>query len=298
MYDLVDHFIYYLKIEKNYSELTIEAYQKDLFAGIDYFSQKLELSQEMLNPSQIDGRLFRHFLAHMQQNSLSRASIARRLAAWRSFFKHLYREGLIQGSPLTRMTNPKQEKRLPRFLYQEDTKRLIEAPDNSLLGIRDRAMLEMLYATGIRVSELVSINLVNMELDRGFLKVWGKGSRERLVPVHEKAISAMNLYLRKSRPLLLKDECPAVFVNYKGSRLSDRGVRKIVDKYCRLVGLKYNISPHDIRHSFATHLLDNGADLRSVQELLGHVSLSSTQIYTHVTKQKLKKIYLLAHPRA
>ncbi|RYD06593.1 hypothetical protein N752_02690 [Desulforamulus aquiferis] len=251
----------------------------------------------MLLPSQIDSKLFRQFLAFLKQKDLSRASIARRLAAWRSFFKHLYREGILMGSPIAKMVNPKQEKRLPRFLYQEDTKRLIEAPDSTPLGIRDKALLEMLYATGIRVSELVSMDLSNMELDRGFIKVWGKGSRERLIPIHDQAIYTMEVYLSKSRPLLAKIDCPAVFVNYKGSRLSDRSIRKIVTKYCQLINLKNRISPHDIRHSFATHLLDNGADLRSVQELLGHISLSSTQIYTHITKQKLKKVYRLAHPR-
>jgi len=298
VYNLVDYFISFLKVQKNFSDLTVEAYQKDLFEGIDFFSSALRVADDNLQPSQIDSRLLRQYLSYLQQKNLSRATVARRLAAWRSFFRFLYREGLLNSNPLVRLANPKQEKRLPKFLYQEEARQLLEAPDDTKLGIRDRALLEILYATGIRVSELVSLELNNFDLNRGYLRVWGKGSRERLVPLHAQAISAMNHYLKDCRPKLAKPECSAVFVNYKGTRLSDRGVRKILDKYCQQVGLKNNISPHVIRHSFATHLLDNGADLRSVQELLGHVSLSTTQIYTHVTKQQLKKIYRMAHPRA
>lgn len=298
MYNLVDHFIYFLKIEKNYSQLTIEGYQRDLFAGIDFFAQLLKVSQEQLQPEQIDGRLFRRFLAHLQERKLSRASIARRLAAWRSFYKHLYRENITQFNPMVKMFNPKLEKRLPKFLYQEETARLLELPEQTPLGLRDRALLETLYASGIRVSELVSLDMVNLDLNRGYLWVLGKGSKERVVPVHDRAVEALKHYLEQARPVLVVSNEPAVFVNYKGTRLTDRGTRKILDKYCCEAGLRFNISPHVIRHSFATHLLDNGADLRSVQELLGHSSLSTTQIYTHVTKQQLKKVYRLAHPRA
>lgn len=298
MYNLVDHFINFLKVQKNFSHHTIEAYQKDLFEGIDFFSTVLNVCDEKLHPSQIDSRLFRNFLSHMQERNLQRSTIARRLAAWRTFFRFLYREGLVQTNPLLRMANPKQEKRLPKFLYQDEAKELVESPGNTPLGVRDRSLLELLYATGIRVSELVALDLYHLDLSRGYLRVWGKGSKERLVPIHDRAVAALKRYLTEARPKLAQPDCPAVFVNYKGSRLSDRGVRKLIDKYCQQLGLTKNISPHVIRHSFATHLLDNGADLRSVQELLGHVSLSTTQIYTHVTKQKLKKIYHLSHPRA
>lgn len=298
MYLLVDDFINFLKVQKNSSILTVEAYQKDLFEGIDFFSSTLNQSDELLEPEQIDSRLVRSFLSHLKKRQLSRATIARKLAAWRSFFRFLHREKFVPNNPMVKMANPKQEKRLPKFLYQDEAKQLVESPDDTVLGIRDRSLLELLYATGIRVSELVSLDLTQLDLNRGYLRVMGKGSKERLVPLHDQAVKVMEAYLNVSRPKLANRDCTAVFVNYKGSRISDRAVRKILANYCQRAGLKSTISPHVIRHSFATHLLDNGADLRSVQELLGHVSLSTTQIYTHVTKQKLKKIYRLAHPRA
>ncbi|WP_073239355.1 tyrosine recombinase XerC [Desulforamulus putei] len=298
MYIIIDHFIDYLKFQKNFSDRTVEAYQKDLFDGLDFFSSALALPVEQIQPSALDSKLMRSYLAHLQQRKLSRATVARRLASWRSFFKFLYNDRLIKANPMVKMSNPKREKRLPKFLYQEEAKQLVEAPDATPLGCRDRALLEFLYATGIRVSELVSLDLHDLELSRGYVRVLGKGAKERMVPLHDRAVAALDYYLRHVRPGLVKQDCPAVFVNYKGTRLSDRGVRKIIDKYCHIAGLKNNISPHAIRHSFATHLLDNGADLRSVQELLGHVSLSTTQIYTHVTKQKLKRVYKMNHPRA
>ncbi|MEW6698571.1 MAG: tyrosine recombinase XerC [Bacillota bacterium] len=299
MYILIDHFIDFLKLQKNFSDHTVEAYQKDLFDGLDYFATVLAVPVEQIQPSAINGRLLRGFLASLQQRKLSRATVARKLASWRSFFRFIYNHGVVKANPMLRMANPKQEKRLPIFLYQEEAGQLVEAPETTTsLGLRDRALLELLYATGIRVSELVTLDRHDIELNRGYLRVMGKGSKERLVPIHDRAVAALEHYMRHVRPGIAQQDCSSLFVNYKGTRLSDRGVRKIIDKYCRQVGLNNNISPHAIRHSFATHLLDNGADLRSVQELLGHVSLSTTQIYTHVTKQKLKKVYKLHHPRA
>ncbi|GAB6157614.1 tyrosine recombinase XerC [Desulfotomaculum varum] len=298
MYTNIDNFIDYLKVQKNFSYRTVEAYQKDLFDGLDFFASQLSVPVEQMRPSDINSKLMRSYLAHLQQRKLSRATVARRLASWRSFFKFLYNDGLILANPMVKLANPKREKRLPKFLYESEAQQLVEAPDNSPLGCRDKAMLELLYATGIRVSELVALDLPDLDLSRSYLRVLGKGSKERIVPLHNQAVTVLTHYLQNIRPGLVQGNNQAVFVNYRGTRLSDRGVRKIIDKYCTLAGLKNNISPHAIRHSFATHLLDNGADLRSVQELLGHVSLSTTQIYTHVTKQKLKKVYKLHHPRA
>ncbi|CCO09450.1 tyrosine recombinase XerC [Desulforamulus hydrothermalis] len=298
MYTNIDNFIDYLKLQKNFSHRTVEAYQKDLFDGLDFFASLLSVPVEQMRPSDINSKLMRSYLAHLQQRKLSRATVARRLASWRSFFKFLYNNGIIFANPMVKLVNPKREKRLPKFLYESEAQRLVEAPDNSPLGCRDKALLELLYATGIRVSELVALDLPDLDLNRSYLRVLGKGSKERIVPLHNQAVAVLAHYLQNIRPGLVQGNNRAVFVNYRGGRLSDRGVRKIIDKYCTLVGLKNNISPHAIRHSFATHLLDNGADLRSVQELLGHVSLSTTQIYTHVTKQKLKKVYKLHHPRA
>ncbi|ABO50500.1 tyrosine recombinase XerC subunit [Desulforamulus reducens MI-1] len=298
MYVLIDNFVNYLKVQKNFSIHTIEAYQKDLFDGLDYFSIVLNKPIEKMDHASINSSLVREFLAYLRQKNLSRATVARKLASWRAFFKFLYNERLAYTNPMLRVANPKREKRLPKFLYQEETKQLVEAPDHSPLGIRDRALLELLYATGIRVSELVALDLSNIDLARGYIRVMGKGSKERVVPFHQSAVAAMKEYCRNARPKMVIKDCEAVFVNYKGTRLSDRGIRKIVDKYCQRLGMKLNVSPHTIRHSFATHLLDNGADLRSVQELLGHVSLSTTQIYTHVTKKKIKRVYKMSHPRA
>ena len=298
VYILIDHYVDFLRIRKNFSSHTIEAYQKDLFDGLEFFARVLKVSEEELLPTAIDGKLLRQYLAQLYQRKLSRATVARRLAAWRTFFRFLFNEGLVGNNPIQRVNNPKQEKKLPQFMYPEETKHLVEAPDESRLGIRDKALLELLYASGIRVSELVSLNLNQLDLGRGYLRVMGKGSKERIVPIHQQAIAALKLYLQSVRPFVALRDCQAVFVNYQGNRLSDRGIRKIVAKYCQQLGLKEGISPHTIRHSFATHLLDNGADLRSVQELLGHVSLSTTQLYTHVTKKKLKKVYKLSHPRA
>lgn len=298
VYILIDHYVDFLRIRKNFSSNTIEAYQKDLFDGLGFFALALETSEERILPTDIDGKLLRQYLAHLYQRRLSRATVARRLAAWRTFFRFLYNEGLVDNNPLQRVNNPKQEKKLPQFLFPEETKHLIEAPDDSKLGIRDRTLLELLYASGIRVSELASLNLNQLDLARGYLRVMGKGAKERIVPIHQQAVATLHFYLKSVRPLIATRDCQAVFVNYQGNRLSDRGIRKIIAKYCQQLGLKNGISPHTIRHSFATHLLDNGADLRSVQELLGHVSLSTTQLYTHVTKQKLKRVYKKSHPRA
>ncbi|GAB6180669.1 tyrosine recombinase XerC [Desulfotomaculum defluvii] len=269
-----------------------------MFDGLDYFSLILKEPIENLSPSLIDGPLMRDFLSHLKERKLSRATVARKLASWRAFFKFLSIENLVTNNPMLRVANPKKEKRLPTFLYEDEIEQLVETPDQSPLGIRNRALLELLYASGVRVSELVALNLEHIDLSAGYIRVMGKGSKERIVPIHQKAIAALEEYYRVVRNQMVSQDCKAVFLNYKGSRLSDRGIRKIVDKYCQEIGVKLNVSPHKIRHSFATHLLDNGADLRAVQELLGHVSLSTTQIYTHVTKKKLKMVYKTSHPRA
>lgn len=298
MYNLLDNFIDYLKFQKNFSIHTIDAYQKDIFDGLDYFSLVLKKPIERMDPSLINGSLIRGFLAYLKQKELSRATVARKLASWRAFFRFLANDRLLVSNPMLRVANPKKEKKLPIFLYQEETEKLVEAPDHSPLGMRDRAILELLYASGIRVSELVALDLDQLDLIRGYIRVLGKGAKERIVPIHDRSMAAIEEYLKTVRGSLVKKNCQAVFLNYQGSRLSDRSIRKIIDKYCQQEKIKLKVSPHKIRHSFATHLLDNGADLRTVQELLGHVSLSSTQIYTHVTRQKLKKVYKMSHPRA
>ncbi|HOV78749.1 MAG TPA: tyrosine recombinase XerC [Bacillota bacterium] len=318
MYSYIDSFLVYLKVEKNASPLTVENYQKDLFSGLDYFSSVLKKNDHSVMPGDINHRIYRQYLAFLQAGGLSRSTVARRLAAWRSFYRYLCREKVVEDNPMTRVAGPKRTKKLPNFLYEEEAESLVEAPDQDRpLGLRDRALLETLYAGGLRISELESLNMGDLDLGAGYVRVMGKRSRERLVPLGSMAVEALRRYIREGRPRLLenlnkkrgdgiiKDFIPvpqkpegALFLNNRGKRLSARGVRKIIDKYAEKVRLKKKISPHTLRHTFATHLLNAGADLRSVQELLGHRSLSSTQVYTHVSGERLKKVYLKSHPRA
>ena len=303
MYSYIDNFIIYLQTEKNASPKTMDSYQRDLFNGLEFFAGSLGKSDHNLHPGELDYRDFRRYLAAGKKKGLSKATLARRLAAWRSFYKYLAREKVVTENPPAKLANPRLAKRLPVFLDEEEAMFLVEAPDlGTTLGARDRALLETLYSGGLRVSELVAMNIQDMDLGAGVVRVMGKRARERLAPLGTQAISALRNYLQGPRLLLLA-KAPlsfenAVFLNRRGRRLTDRGVRKLIDKYVEQVCLERKISPHALRHSFATHLLNAGADLRSVQEMLGHVSLASTQIYTHVTDIRLQQVYREAHPRA
>lgn len=286
----IQKFITYLKIEKNASEYTLTNYQIDL----KEFDNSIR-TKSLENITHVDVRLF---LARMKEKKFSKRTIARKMACLRSFFKFLCREGYIKSNPAIGLQTPKLEKRLPLFLDTDQVVKLIESPDVSeLYGLRDRAILETLYSSGIRVSELVGLNKDNVDFIGGVLKVYGKGKKERLAPIGDRALRTIRHYLEKLNISNIKEK-KAVFVNKSGRRISDRAVRRIVDKYIRKTSLNEKISPHSLRHSFATHLLDRGADLRSVQELLGHANLSTTQIYTHVTTERLKSIYDKVHPRA
>jgi integrase/recombinase XerC len=233
---------------------------------------------------------------------LVRASIARKLSAIRSFYRYLLREEIISTSPVATTSSPKLDKRLPSFLTIEEVERLLEVPDLSTpQGQRDRALLELLYASGLRVSELVNLNLEQVNLDSREIRVRGKGSKERVVLMGEPAAEALRAYLKQGRPKLFASKIRmtnALFINRYGERLPERRVQRILEKYANIAGIDKGVHPHMLRHTFATHLLDGGADLRVVQELLGHANLSSTQIYTHVTKSQARKVYLSAHPMA
>lgn len=302
MYGYVDGFLVYLQTEKNASPNTIHGYQKDLFDGITYFAGELEKPDFALQPADITVTLFRGYLAVMRARKNSVATIARKVSAWRSFFRYLCRENVLDDNPLRRVGIPKRDKKLPCFLREGEMKSLVEFPQlEKLLGCRDRAILEVLYGTGIRVSELVGIDLVDLDLERFTVKVTGKGNRERILPLGDYAVEALRLYLEKARPVLLlnqKKRTGALFLNHRGERLTDRGVRWLLKRYVEQLNLSQQTSPHTFRHSFATHLLDNGADLRAVQELLGHARLSTTQIYTHLSTERLKRVYDRSHPRA
>lgn len=284
----IDKFIRYLQIEKEASAHTIRNYTTDLEALAEFLKDtKIE---------DVDYLILRKFLAHLRSVNLNRASIARRFSAVRSFFRFLVREGYIKKNAASGLSTPKRDKKLPAFMEEGEMGRLLGAPAEDLPGLRDRAILETLYSSGMRVSELVNMDVDNIDFISETVKLYGKGKKERLVPIGSVALRAIKRY-RDKLPAKISSKNP-LFLNKRGARLSDRSVRRIVNKYILMTSEKENISPHTLRHSFATHLLNRGADLRAVQELLGHASLSTTQIYTHVTTERLKEVYDKVHPRA
>src|SRR5256714_3704329 len=306
---LVRQFLDYLKLEKHFSDYTVKSYGADLIqfgqfvrgdigqlAGAKASSAPLDDRQIKCEPLTI-----REFLAYLYAQNYTRSTTARKLATLRSFYKFLIRRNLVSVNPLSTIRTPKQEKRLPKCLDWEQVQKLLDAPgDSDLLASRDKAMLEVLYSSGIRVSELVELEMADMDLTEGILRVRGKGRKDRLTPIGSQAIKAVQRYF-ELRAIDSKSQGPQanrVFLNKHGETLSTRSVRRKLDKYLVQAGLDPGISPHTLRHSFATHLLNNGADLRSVQELLGHQSLSTTQIYTHLTTSRMKEVYDSAHPRA
>ena len=295
MQEIFNRYINHLEAEKNASAYTIRNYKTDL---LDFFHFLKEKKVGTLN--EVNRHVLRDYLAHLVGRGIAKASVARKLSAIRSFYRYLVREKIIEANPIKTVSSPKLDKRLPSFLTLDEVKRLLEAPDPSTpQGLRDRALLELLYASGLRVSELAGLELGQINLDTNEIRVWGKGSKERVVLMGEPASRALRNYLEQGRPELIgKKKSNAIFLNRYGQRFPERSVQKILEQYTIKAGLKKRVHPHMLRHTFATHLLDGGADLRVVQELLGHARLSSTQIYTHVTKKQAKKVYLAAHPLA
>jgi len=287
----IDKFVNYLRVEKNAAAHTITNYSTDLRAFAEFLGEK--------DVADVDHLTLRRFLADMRAKNYAKRTIARKLASLRTFFKFLFREGLIKTNPITAVSTPKLDKKLPVFLDVDKVGRLLQSPpDSDAGGLRDRALMETIYSAGIRVSELVGLDLDDIDFISGVIKVFGKGSKERMVPIGEPALRAIRRYLDQRQKSVKVREKRAVFLNAAGRRLTDRSVRRVIDKYIKVCAVGEKISPHSLRHSFATHLLDRGADLRSVQELLGHMNLSTTQIYTHVTTERLKSVYDKAHPRA
>jgi len=286
-------YIGYLEAEKNASKYTVRNYKNDL---LEFFGFILSGGIETLRD--VNKQTLRAYLSHLMSRGYAKSSIARRLSAIRSFYRYLQREELLTANPAATTVSPKLDKRLPSFLTVDEAKRLVESPDLSKAhGQRDRALLELLYASGMRVSELVSLNIEQVNLSTNEIRVWGKGAKERVVLIGTPAARALQDYLDKGRrELLAGKRNGALFVNRYGERLPARRVQKILAKYSQ--SINKSVHPHVLRHTFATHLLDGGADLKVVQELLGHADLSSTQIYTHVTQTRARKIYLAAHPMA
>jgi len=295
--EVFNKYINYLEVERNVSPYTVRNYTTDL---LDFFYFLKDKKIDSLK--EVDRHTLRDYLSQLMERGFVKASIARKLSAIRSFYRYLLREEIISTSPVATTSSPKLDKRLPSFLSIEEMNRLLEAPDLSTpQGQRDRALLELLYASGLRVSELVSLNLEQVNLETREIRVWGKGSKERMVLMGEPAAGALTVYLRQGRPKLFGARIRmtnALFINRYGKRLIERRVQRILEKYANIINIGKRVYPHMLRHTFATHLLDGGADLRVVQELLGHASLSSTQIYTHVSKSQAKKVYLSAHPMA
>jgi integrase/recombinase XerC len=284
----IDQFIDFLKNEKDVSQHTIRAYSKDL-QEFHSFTDK--------RPEKIDNLDIRSFMASLHYKKLKKSSISRKLASIRSFFSYLHKEGYVKKNPAKLVSSPKIPKSLPKFLTVDETFLLMEAPEgDSFILTRDKAIIELLYSSGLRVSELTLLDIGDLDIKESLIRVKGKGRKERIIPVGSKAMNAIKNYLPEK--ISLKKKSPALFLNNRGGRLTQRSIRRILVRYSRIIGLKGSPSPHTLRHTFATHLLHGGADLRTIQELLGHSSLSTTQKYTHVDIAHLAEVYDNAHPMA
>ena len=291
----ISSFLTHVKVEKGLSANTVSAYRRDL-AKFDLFAQKRKLTLRSVSRDDLVD-----FLASLYRADLESRTVARHLVTLRNFFRFAQVQELITEDPSVNLESPKIRRSLPGYLRLDEVERLLEQPDpRTALGMRDRAMLEVLYSTGLRVSELIGLHMTDLDSKVGCLRCIGKGDKERIVPVGRKALSMVEKYLRDARPALLGKlrGSPTLFVNRRGVSLSRVGVWKILSGYGRLAGLRVSLTPHMLRHSFATHLLERGADLRSVQLMLGHADISTTQIYTHVVEERLKQIYKAHHPRA
>lgn len=291
----LDQYIRYVQIEKNFSLHTVREYQSDL---IDFFSfLESEGIQDITEVDYIHARLY---VTKLYDEQKARTSISRKISSIRSFFRFLNREHNVDDAPFRSLYHPKKEERLPSFFYEEELQQLFEkSKGTEPMQVRNMALLELLYATGIRVSECVAVELGDIDFHYSIIRVMGKGRKERIIPFGQYAHDALVLYIEQVRPQLMKNkDHQKVFVNMRGGELTARGVRYILSEMIENASMHTKIYPHMLRHTFATHLLNNGADMRTVQELLGHVNLSSTQIYTHVTKEALRKTYMNSHPRA
>lgn len=297
MIEHLQDFTHFLIVEKGLAANTIVSYERDLKNYIKYLQnvEKLKSFNDVQRPHIV------HFLAYLKGQGKSSRTLARHVASIRSFHQFLLREKAAEHDPSVHIEPPQLEKTLPKVLNLEEVETLLDSPDTSNhYGIRDKAMLELLYATGIRVSELISLKLSDVHLSMGFVRCIGKGNKERIIPIGKTAIAAIEHYLQKGRPLFVskKNHDDSLFLNHHGKGLTRQGFWKILKGLARDAGIEKELTPHTLRHSFATHLLENGADLRAVQEMLGHADISTTQIYTHITKTRLKDVYKRYHPRA
>ncbi|MCR4319204.1 MAG: tyrosine recombinase XerC [Candidatus Brocadiaceae bacterium] len=298
MLDYINKYLAHIEHDRNFSSQTLRAYRNDLQQYLSFLN-----AERCSSFGSVTRLLLRKFLAFQKKQDYSKTTIARKFVSIRSFYKFLCREGILEFNPVESIRTPKLNRNLPEFMSINETETLLNIPDlNTLLGIRDSAIMETLYSTGMRVSELAGIDVSDVDFSGGVVKVKGKGKKERLLPIGNHALNAIQAYMDKrnsdSSLRVLGRNNKALFLNNRGGRLTERSVARMLEKYVKKAGMNTRISPHTFRHSFATHLLDRGADLRSVQELLGHANLSTTQIYTHITTERLKEVYNKAHPRA
>jgi len=293
--EILSCYLDYLSVEKGLSRNSIEAYSHDLIDFINFFEKKI--SKDIISITQGD---MRAYISDLRKKNLSTKSIVRKLASIKGFFKFLQAKGDIEENPVLSIEPPKIWKKLPQTLSVSEINSLLSHADTGTpQGLRDQAMLETLYGTGLRVSELIGLTINDINSEVGFLRCFGKGSKERIVPLGEVALNCLNAYLENGRPAFLKNSTSHyLFITRSGKNMTRQGFWKIIKKYAKLAGIRKPVSPHTLRHSFASHLLEGGADLRSVQALLGHADISTTQIYTHLTTEKIREIYRKHHPRA
>lgn len=295
MNEQIEDFLHNLKIERGLADNTVSAYRQDLAE----FSSFL-VSEKITRLANVDQLVILNFLKQQQASGKARNSVTRMVSTLRHFFRYLVQTEKLGVDPMAEIRAPKRGRSLPQVLTTDEVDALLAAPDTgNKYGIRDRAMLEVMYATGLRVSELVHLKMGELHLEMGLIQTLGKGNKERIIPIGDVAIDWIERYLNQSRPLLLKQrKSPYLFLNAHGSGLSRQSIWQKIQQYVSLAGIKKHVTPHTLRHSFATHILENGADLRIVQELLGHSDISTTQIYTHISKRRLTEVYRRAHPRA
>jgi len=295
MNDMVEEFLSYILVEKGLSDNTVSAYRNDLCKYTNFIEKK----KKRLHIQEATRSDISDYMMSLKESGLSANSISRNLVAIKVFHRFLLRERYLKEDVTSVLDSPKPWKRLPEALSVSDVESILKKPNTrTSMGIRDKAAIELMYATGLRVSELVNLVIDNINLEVGFIKCVGKGNKERIVPIGKQAQDALNRYLDKSRPKMIKEnQAPSLFISRLGKKISRQSLWKMIKKYARLAGIKQEIMPHTLRHSFATHLLERGADLRVVQEMLGHADISTTQIYTHINKERLKSIHHKFHPR-
>jgi len=293
--DMVEEFLSYLSVEKGLSDNTTIAYRNDLYKYSTFLNEK----KKRLHIQEATRSDIGDYMMSLKDNGLSPNSISRNLVAIKVFHRFLLRERYLKEDVTSVLDSPKPWKHLPEALSVSDVENVIKMPNTrTAMGVRDKAVIELMYATGLRVSELVNLGVDNINLDIGFIKCIGKGNKERIVPIGKQAQGALDRYISKARPKMMKkDPVSSLFISRLGKRISRQSLWKMIKKYARLAGIKQDIMPHTLRHSFATHLLERGADLRVVQEMLGHADISTTQIYTHINKERLKSIHHQFHPR-